>query len=318
MIRWLPILVMVYMVAALTWWSVLLLNQNEQLFQLKKKLLYQPEQIVQLEQSHERQKMMVIGEGIVFALSMMLGTYFIYKSNIREINLGNRQRNFLLSVSHELKSPLTSINLGLETLRKRALSQEKIAEVAEMALKESKRLENLITAILTAAKVEQKNYSPALEWLNLSELISSMISQLEVRHPEVSFSFHNENEEAMIRASRQDMQSVFYNLLENAVKYGKLTPVAVSLKSDGENWLIEVSDQGPGIPAGERQKVFEKFYRIGNEETRSSKGTGLGLYIVKKSILNHKGSISIYNNTPSGTIFRINLPKQSANENPAG
>lgn len=317
MTRWLPILVMMYMVAALAWWSVLLLQQNEQLYLLKTEKILTADGSHILEANYEKQRKMIMGEGLVFAISMVLGTYFIYKSNIREMNLSRRQSNFLLSVSHELKSPLTAINLGLETLKKRALSQEKIVEVADMALKESRRLENLISTILTAAKVEH-GYVPKREGLNLVDLINQLLNQYNSRYPDQPFYIDLKVEEAIILASKQDIHSLLSNLLDNAIKYGKNGSINLILTEDQSSWKIELTDEGPGIPPGEREKVFEKFYRMGNEETRSSKGTGLGLYIVKKIVESHGGKIALTQNHPSGSKFVIHLPKLTRNENSIG
>lgn len=317
MTRWLPILVMMYMVAALAWWSVLLLQQNEQLFLLKKEIVSSSEVIDGLTANYEKQRKMIMGEGFVFAISMVLGTYFIYKSNIREINLSRRQSNFLLSVSHELKSPLTSINLGLETLKKRTLSQDKIIEVADMALKESRRLENLISTILTAAKVEH-GYTPNVERLDLVEVIQNLVTQYETRNPDHRFSLRLHTDAALVNGSKQDIQSIFTNLLENALKYGKNTAISIDLTQDDKYWSVSVADAGPGIPMKEKDRVFEKFYRMGNEETRSSKGTGLGLYIVKKIIQSHHGTIDLLDNKPSGCKFVIRLPKSTFYENSVG
>ncbi|MBP6397209.1 MAG: HAMP domain-containing histidine kinase [Saprospiraceae bacterium] len=317
MMKRLPILVMIYMVAALSWWSVLLLQQNEQLFHLKMEFLSQAEVVADLKSSHERQKKMIMGEGLVFALSMVLGTYFIYKSNVRELNLSRRQSNFLLSVSHELKSPLTSINLSLETLKKRTLPQEKIIELADVALKESKRLENLISDVLIAAKLDHP-YAPKRQWLDLVAIIQNLINGYTAQYPSVAIQLHVKMEEVLLYASKQDMQSIFTNLIENAIKYSQEAPINISITDNKETWLIEVADQGPGIPNSEKSKVFQKFYRLGREETRTSKGTGLGLYIVKKIVESHKGTVGINDNSPIGTIFTLNLPKVAGNEGVIG
>jgi signal transduction histidine kinase len=99
------------------------------------------------------------------------------------------------------------------------------------------------------------------------------------------------------------------NLLENAVKYTPADkPVTISLQLKNNSAVIQIADNGPGIPDAEKGKVFNKFYRIGNEETRKSKGTGLGLYLTSKIIKQHNGKIAVMDNVPSGCIFEIMLP----------
>ncbi|MBK8700168.1 MAG: HAMP domain-containing histidine kinase [Saprospiraceae bacterium] len=306
--KWLPVLVMVYMVAALSWWSILLLNQNNQLYQLKKEHIIGVEMMERLDEIHRKQEAMIMGEGLVFGISMIMGIYFIYRSYRKELAVSRRQNNFLLSVSHELKSPLTSIILSLETLKKRVLPHEKIIEVSQMALKESRRLENLISSILLAAKIDQ-HYHPSLANIDLVDTIGQIVRNYTSTFPELDLEYRHPALELIIHAEKQAIQSIVINLMENAIKYGQGKRVVVSLSSISSGMQIQVADEGIGIAPDERKRIFEKFYRVGREEVRSSKGTGLGLFIVKRLVETHRGNISVTQNSPTGTIFTVQLPK---------
>ena len=122
----------------------------------------------------------------------------------------------------------------------------------------------------------------------------------------------------LLFASKQDIQSIFTNLIENAIKYSHEAPINISIIDKNENWSIEVADLGPGIPNSEKSRIFQKFYRLGREETRTSKGTGLGLYIVKKIVESHQGSVRVSDNSPKGTIFTLLLPKVAGDEGVIG
>ncbi|MBL0081283.1 MAG: ATP-binding protein [Saprospiraceae bacterium] len=149
-------------------------------------------------------------------------------------------------------------------------------------------------------------------------IIHNLINGYTAQYPSVAIRLHADVEEALLFASKQDMQSIFTNLIENAIKYSHEEPIHISINDQKENWLIEVADLGPGIPNSEKSRVFQKFYRLGREETRTSKGTGLGLYIVKKIVESHNGSVRINDNNPKGTIFTLLLPKVAGNEGVIG
>ena len=250
---------------------------------------------------------MILGEGAVFGLSLLLGIYLIYRAYLKEINTSRNQNNFLLSVSHELKSPLTSINLSLETLIKRNLDHHTVRDLSETAHKESKRLEKLINSILYAAKIDH-NFVLSKHKIDLSELISEIISVFETTHHEVIIQFET-NGPSFVFADINALQSVFINLIDNAIKYGNGSRVNIVLYEHSDRVHVDIADQGIGIPTEEKNKIFNKFYRVGDETVRKSKGTGLGLYIVKKIVEAHGGKIEVTSNLPSGSKFSIIFKK---------
>jgi signal transduction histidine kinase len=215
-----------------------------------------------------------------------------------------QQKNFLLSVTHELKSPIAAVKLYLQTLEKRDLERPKQIELLQKAIIESNRLDQLVENILVAAQIDNHVLLIQKEKSNLSEFIRNFINEFSDKY---SIALESEIEnDIFLSFDSIAFRSILVNLLENAVKYSHSAPeISVKLWTKSNSIFVSVADQGIGIQDEEKLRVFEKFFRSGNEETRQSKGTGLGLYIVKYLVEHHQGSISIRSNTPKGSIFEL-------------
>jgi signal transduction histidine kinase len=256
-----------------------------------------------------RRIFMIIGEGGVFILILMAGFWKIQQSIGKEIELSKRQNNFMLSVTHELKTPLTSIQLALQTLMKRKLKEEDREDLLSKALSANQRLAVLIDNILNASRLENDGFEPKSDVFPLNSFLNKAIEDLRKVHP--SAVFNMESNVDIITADTYMIETVLNNLLENALKYsGESAHIQVSVQQRNEMCHITIADQGPGIPDEEKVKIFEKFYRVGNEISRSKKGSGLGLFISKEFIERHKGLIRCENNVPKGTKFIIELPHE--------
>ncbi len=312
-----------YVLLACAWWGYLLYSKNEEAFIAKKeKLVYNlslqrnfdetqlernPE-YRSLENKHNRQKRMIIGEGLFFLLSLTAGIWLINQSFRREVAFARQQQNFLLSITHELKSPLASVKLILETIVKRNLEKIQINKFSTKALGEVDRLHQLVNNILLAARIEGSN-NFKFEEVDMRDLVSEILDGLREKYPDVDFTLRQPEADVSIKCDKMGLTSVVLNLVENAVKYSpQEKEIEVNLYAEPENILLEVKDHGVGISEKEKKKIFDKFYRIGNENTRKSKGTGLGLYIVHEIVNAHKGEILVKDNTPKGTIFQVALP----------
>jgi signal transduction histidine kinase len=324
-IRFGSILATAYMILAFGWWSVLLLRKNEEAKQAKIDLLrlgmqqndlYKNEidfqatpQYEAVRMKYKRQDFMVLGEGAVLFMGLVAGIWVIHRSFRKEMDLVNQRRNFLLSVTHELKSPLASIQLVLQTLRKRQLEEAQKNKLLQSAMVESDRLHDLVNNLLLSSRLDSA-YEPQLEDLPIIPILEDLVEKLRMKFPNAQFQFRGYDSALILRGDRQGLISVFINLLENAVKYAGNQPADISISQsfkDGQAHF-EITDKGLGIPDKEKKRVFEKFYRVGNEMTRKTKGTGLGLYIVSQIVKSHQGSIQIRDNKPTGTVFQIVLP----------
>lgn len=293
-----------YLVFQLVWWGWQLYRlQYAYLQHLKSEGSPLPENAL-------RNKIfMIIGEGGVFLLLLFLGIWWIKKNVWQDLKRAQKEKNFLLAVTHELKTPIAAIRLNSQTLKNRELSKEQSQELCADIITESNRLETLVNNILLATQFEQNTSLGNWQSVNLSNVVENQVKRFQQLFPErqvnstIQMNIEMNGEENML-------VSLLFNLLENANKYSPNTePISISLKASEHLIQLSVSDLGIGIPVEERKAVFEKFHRVGNEQTRSQKGTGLGLYIVKEISKAHRAEVNISDNTPRGSRFQITFSK---------
>ena len=251
-------------------------------------------------------KGMVIGEGLIFLAIFTLAVIKLKKHFERERYYRQQQQNFLLAVTHELKSPLASVKLYLQTILKRDLDREQQQVFLGNSLKDIERLDYLVENVLLATKLENRSFNLPKEDFNLSELVLDILDRLQKNACKTEILKPNIEEGLVLHADKFAITNVVTNLVENAIKYSPACAnVEVNLYKKGENLIFSVADHGIGIPDEEKRLIFNKFYRIGNESTRKTKGTGLGLYIVKSVLQKHNASITVKDNKPSGSVFEV-------------
>ncbi|MDG1350883.1 MAG: HAMP domain-containing sensor histidine kinase [Crocinitomicaceae bacterium] len=261
----------------------------------------------QSKQDTSRRIIMIIGEGGVFILILMAGFWKIQQSIGKEIELSKRQNNFMLSVTHELKTPLTSIQLVLQTLLKRKLNEEDREDLLSKALSANQRLSTLIDNILNASRLENDDFAPKADVFPLNSFLNRTTEELKKINTAASFDIDCKVDS--IIADTYMIETILNNLLENAIKYSVETPkITITAVQRDKKCTISIADEGPGIPNYEKTRIFDKFYRIGSEISRSKKGSGLGLFITKEFVELHNGKLQCENNSPRGTKFIIELP----------
>jgi K+-sensing histidine kinase KdpD len=303
-----------YIILQFLWWEILLVKQTGQIIEGKQKLIELSStnsalielQVKALHVKKQTQVLMVVGEGTVFLLLLLFGIFKVKQAHARELELTGQQKNFFLSITHELKTPIAATKLQLQTLQKHRLDYEKQQELIANALSETDRLNALIDNVLLASRFDSGELVSEKQQSNISELIEKTVSRY----------YNNRIEKGEIKMQIQknifididplSFPSILTNLIDNAIKYSpeeKL--IEVKLNQNANLILLTVSDRGYGISASDRKKIFDKFYRAGNEEIRRAKGTGLGLYIVNYLVKQHKGKITVRENKPKGSIFEI-------------
>jgi signal transduction histidine kinase len=249
---------------------------------------------------------MVFGEGAVFLSLLMYGIYRTRTAFVKEFALARQQKNFLLSITHEFKSPLAAVKLNLQTLQKRFLEPTQKEEVIRKALVETDRIHFLIENALLASRLESHNYEIYFEEMDFSQFVKDVVSDFKDRYEHEHIIETDIESGLWLRGDNMALTSLVNNLVENAEKYSPpSTTIHISLKKLDNEIVLKVADEGNGIPDKEKQKVFNKFYRLGNEETRKTKGTGLGLFIVRHVALLHKATINLYDNNPIGATFEV-------------
>lgn len=178
----------------------------------------------------------------------------------------------------------------------------------DKCIKESNRLNDLCNNMLLASQMEGRQYKAVKELLDFTEMVELAVRDYINRYPG-RFEADIINEESKLSGDRLMLQMAINNLLENAVKYSPAdTIIKIKLYPKNHYISLQVADEGTGIPEDEKQKIFRKFYRIGNEDTRKTKGTGLGLYLTRKILQQHRGKITVRDNTPKGSVFEVALP----------
>jgi signal transduction histidine kinase len=274
----------IYAVAQLIWWGYMLLTP-------------QPRRID-----------MVLGEGSMFILVFVVGAISLHKSIKKERKLHEQKKNFLLSVTHELKSPLASIKLLLQIIQKRDLSKQQIQDFIGKSLLDIERLDDMVENMLLASKIDNRSYTFPKAEFNLSVLVDNIVNRLQLNKCDINEQLINAEIEPKIEITGDKfaLTSVVTNLIENAIKYSAPCEVVeVKLYSKDDKIYLEVADHGIGIADDEKSRIFDRFYRVGSEDTRNTKGTGLGLYIVKEVLDKHEASIRVKDNDPSGSIFQV-------------
>jgi two-component system sensor histidine kinase SenX3 len=263
--------------------------------------------------SLERVATLVMGSIFFAAIitGLVLNTIFL----IREIRRNEQQDAFLNAVTHELKTPIASIKLYLETLKRRKLSEDKRQEFYDIMLSDNNRLLLTVEQVLQAsrARANQEDLRNVTR-IDLNGLIGEAVEMTRNRHHlrEEDLSFIKNDSLFEIRGEHNELLSVLTNLLDNAVKYST-EKIKISVRArnlDRKNVIIRIRDEGIGIAEGDLKRVFKRFYRVANLTTQKKKGTGLGLFIVKSIIRNHGGRITAESDGEGkGSVFTIRLPR---------
>jgi two-component system, OmpR family, sensor histidine kinase CiaH len=301
-----------YTLAALIWWFIELNHLN---IEMRKAELgeisisdaaYQKKYDTIIDVTN-RNTIQFLSEGIAFLILIISGAIFIYRGFIRELKDTKEQQNFMMAITHELKTPVAVAKLNLETMQKHSLTESQQKRIITNTLQETNRLDILCNNLLVSSQIESKNYNIVKTELQFSELLHDCVANFKLRYPERSIS---ETIVADINVLGDFflLQIAVNNLIENAIKYSpKEKPIEIELIMEKNMAILKVIDEGAGVQDGEKKLVFEKFYRTGSEATRRAKGTGLGLYLISKICKTHHGDIKIVDNPKGGSIFMIRL-----------
>jgi two-component system, OmpR family, sensor histidine kinase CiaH len=305
-------ILLAYIIAALVWWFIALNRQNEQManYKIQELKTEEPtykERLAKIEDAEKRKTAQYIGEGITFFLLIAAGAVFVFRAARRQLNFSLQQQNFMMALTHELKTPIAITKLNLETLQKRKLEEQQQQRLIQTTLQEANRLNSLCNNMLLSSQIEASGFKISEEEINFSELADNCVHDFTVRYPGKKLVAAIQPD-IFTNGDRLLLQMAVNNLVDNAIKYSpKETAITVELAQQKNNIYLLVKDEGKGIAAEEKKKVFDKFYRVGNTATKGAKGTGLGLYLTKKIVQQHNGNISVTDNIPSGCIFTIVL-----------
>ncbi len=252
---------------------------------------------------------MVVGEAGVFLLLLLTILLIMYRAVRRELRSAGAQRNFLLAVTHELRTPIASIKLQLQTLARTELAPPQRETLRLTAIEEADRLALLTEKVLLATAAEEGSIPLHDQPLEVMELVRSVVQRARAHAAIGHLVELNGPDTLTTKSDAHALRSVVENLLENATKYAPAgTTITLEVKAGNNGWRLLVMDEGPGVAEEERERIFERFYRVGSEETRNTKGTGLGLYIVQRLVRQLGGTIEVRARRPHGAIFAASFP----------
>ena len=257
----------------------------------------------------------VLLEGGVLMLVILAGVYVIFVYWNKQARLYQLQSNFVSSVSHELKSPLASIQLYLETLKYQKVSSEDARDFVETMLADTERLSDLIDNILESSKSDPKSMQLQFTSVDIISFLRETIAHhrrlFEDKQCLIQLKFDNHPN---ISIDMRAMRMVFNNLIANALRYSPTGSSLIIHVGQNEKFCnIDFIDQGFGFDKKELKRVFKKFYRVQNQETQNIEGAGLGLYISQQIVKSHKGKINVFSEgRGKGTRFLVSLPINSS------
>jgi two-component system phosphate regulon sensor histidine kinase PhoR len=249
--------------------------------------------------------------GLTFLVLVLVGVVLYLTITVQIIALGQRQSNFIDSVTHELKSPIASLKLHLQTLNRRELSDELREKFYGVMLDDIERLDTLINHMLDAARIEQTQPDDDRQVVDLAQVLRSAAETSCNRYHVPQDTVTLDLQPASVYARLIDVELAFRNLIDNAIKYGGEPPrVEVSCAVNGAGRVTaRIVDNGSGIPVKYRSKIFSRFVRLGSELERSKTGTGLGLYIVRTAVKQMRGKVNVRaRGDAQGTVFEVELP----------
>jgi len=261
-----------------------------------------------------------ISPSIIFSLLLLgitiLAFVMLYRNLVRQRRLGEIKNEFISNISHELKTPVATVGVAIEALKSFNAIQDpqRTKEYLDISTNELQRLSLLIDKVLKLSLFEKKEIELSYEDINLKEIVEEVLLSLKLQ-----FEKHqavvtlDSTGDLHLKGDRLHLQSVVFNLLDNALKYGKEKPVIHIELIEKENEIVfTIQDNGIGIAPEYREKVFEKFFRVPHGNTHNAKGYGLGLSYVAQVIQKHKGSITVQSHLGSETTFIIHLPKHAS------
>ncbi len=260
------------------------------------------------------QQLALLVFGIIFFALIITGLVLNTTFLVREIRRNEQQNAFLNAMTHELKTPIASIRLYLETLKSRELTEEKRREFYDIMLADSARLLDTVEEVLLASRTKEKSRSLRMTRIDLRELLQETSELIKTRYnlkPE-AIRLAERDSPVFVSGDKDELSTVFLNLFDNAVKYTIDREVDILVKirpAVTGNVEVNVRDKGIGLSATDASRVFKRFYRSSDDSAGNTKGTGLGLYIVESIVKNHGGKVFVKSRGPGkGSTFTVRLP----------
>ncbi len=289
------VVLMVFIIGQGTWWVIFMARLIDEKVDMAAQLGGDPAFVEEMHRQEVARQIMLGLEGAVFLIVLMIGIWLIYRALLKTEQLKKRQQNFLMAVTHELKTPLASMKVYLDSLQSEKIPEDKKRAVFPRVKNDVARLEGMVENILEAGRIGRNAYHINRERVNFSELIDRAAAEAQRTPSTVPISLSREIEEDVcIEGDPVVLRRAVDAVLDNALKYhdGKQIDIAVRLVTGNGKAELSIADRGVGLERQECKAVFDRFYRVGNELTRTTQGTGLGLYLCREMIRGHGGEVT--------------------------
>jgi signal transduction histidine kinase len=312
---WLFLAIVIVALAQATWWIIFMATLTDEKVEMAEALGADSSYVEQVHEQEISRQIMLGYEGVFFLLLVVLGAWLIYRALVRNERLKVQQENFLLAVTHELKTPLASLRLYLDTLESEKIPVEKKQTAIPRMRQDTLRLESMVDNILEAVRFEQGRYDLRMETIDLSQLAEDCLKTIDSIPLAIPKIVDKDIAPGIkVRGDWMALKRAFCAVSENALKYhnGHEVHLSVRLKAHDGTVKLEFQDHGIGLTKEDAAGIFERFYRVGNEMTRRYSGSGLGLYLCREILHAHGGDITARSAGPGkGTTFTITLKRDS-------
>ncbi|MFQ5498564.1 MAG: sensor histidine kinase [Candidatus Zixiibacteriota bacterium] len=308
----------VVLVAQAGWWIYFMARLTDEKVELAAQLGADSEFVERLHQQEISRQVMLGSEGLFFLVLIGLGVWLIYRALVRTEELKFHQQNFLMAVTHELKTPIASMNIYADCLQSEKISSQQKEQIIPRMKQDIDRLERLVENVLEASRFERSGYSMQPHRFDLSSVVTAAVDQIEASP--LNKELHVERAiqpSVFIRGDAPGLRRTIDAVLENALKYNESAKVVlnVCLTRASDKVMLSIADNGIGLSKKDCIKVFNRFYRVGDELHRTASGSGLGLYLCSEIIAAHDGTImAVSEGLQKGTTFTIYLKAEEANE----
>lgn len=306
------IVLVVYVLAMVVWWIIFMAELTAEKFKMAAQLGATPEYVEALHRQEISRQIMLGMEGVVFLLVILLGVWLFYRSLQQAGRLRTRQENFVMAVTHELKTPLASMRIYLDTLQSEKISVERKLTVVPRIKQDLRRLERLVEDILEAGRFESGEFRLNRQLIDLAALLHTVADGVADRSEGAQIKLTRLIEsDVPVMADAPVIGRAISAIIDNATKYSGGSPadITITLRRRKHRAEITIVDKGLGIDKQELGPIFDRFYRVGDEMTRASSGTGLGLYLCREMIRAHGGDVSAHSEgVGHGAEFVIALP----------
>ncbi len=293
------------------WWTVFMAGLVNEKVQIATNLGADEDAISALQKQEIARQVMVGLEGIFFLVVIIAGAWLIYRALVKTNELNYHQQNFLMAVTHELKTPLASIMIYIDSLASPKISEERKLGILPRIKSDAQRLESLVEKILEAGKFDRSGANLHKERIDFSKLVQLSIERLKENPSDRSIIVESDiASNVVIIGDNSALTRTVESLLDNAVRYNdkKTVKINISLQYNNDTMQLRITDNGIGLSKKDQKRIFDRFYRVGSELRRERSGSGLGLFLCREIIRAHDGTIKVKSEgVGNGSTFSITL-----------